>query len=284
MKNRSSNAGGAGRRILLALALAGASMAPAMAQDVLAGIAPKNRLVFFSASSPDDVEVLKITGLQRGEKLLGIDRRPATGQIFGLGSTSRLYVINTETGAATAVGSGPFTPALSGTHFGFDFNPLVDRIRITSNTGQNLRADPNTGLIAAVDTPLAYAVGDAGAGLTPDVTASGYTNSVNPAPVATTLYNIDVTRDVLVTQNPPNNGTLNTVGSLGVNATKLAGFDISGGTGTAYASLQKKLSFGKSQRASLYTINLATGQATLVGKINGPYPISDITVVNTFAQ
>jgi len=272
------------RHALLSLAIPAALLAPAKAQDALAGLAPKNRLVFFSASNPGSVEVLKVTGLQRGERLLGIDRRPATGQLFGLGSSSRLYVIDTETGAATALGSAAFTPALSGTSFGFDFNPVVDRIRITSNTGQNLRADPNTGLIAATDTALAYAAGDPGAGSVPGVAGSAYTNSVSPTPAATTLYNLDVTRDVLVTQNPPNDGALNTVGALGVNATKLAGFDISGGTGTAYASIQKKLAFGKSARASLYTINLATGQATLVGKISGPYPITDITVLNTFAQ
>jgi hypothetical protein len=34
----------------------------------------------------------------------------------------------------------------------------------------------------------------------------------------------------LVVQNPPNAGTLNTVGGLGVDITTVAGFDISGGT------------------------------------------------------
>lgn len=277
MKMESRKTVGAGRRLLMTVALLGALVAPAAAQEVLTGIAPKNRLVFFLSNSPGTVEVVKVTGLQKGEKLLGIDRRPATGQLFALGSTSRLYVINTESGVATLVGTGPFTPALSGTRFGFDFNPVVDRIRIVSNTGQNLRADPNTGLIAATDTSLAYAVGDPGAGSLGGIAASGYTNSVSPTPATTTLYNIDSKRDVLVTQNPPNNGTLNTVGALGVNATEVAGFDISGSSGVAYASLQLKLKFGKSARASLFTVNLVTGQATLVGKIGGPYPVSDIT-------
>ena len=261
------------------LAVLAAAVLPAMAQERLVGIAPKGRLVFFRSHDPGEVMVLKVTGLRKNEKLLGLDLRPATGELYALGSSSRIYVIHPGTGAATAVGNAPFTPALNGTRFGFDFNPVVDRIRIVSNTGQNLRADPDLGTVAATDGPLAYAEGDAGAGSRPLAGAAGYTNSVDPAPEATTLYVIDSRRDVLVTQNPPNAGTLNTLGPLGVNATDVTGFDIAGSDGTAYASIQLKLKFGKSKRASLYKINLETGAATLVGKIGGPYPISGITAL-----
>ena len=51
-------------------------------------------------------------------------------------------------------GAPAFTPALSGTAFGFDFNPTVDRIRVVSDTGQNLRLNPDTGAVAAVDGAL----------------------------------------------------------------------------------------------------------------------------------
>ena len=270
-------------KMILSLALLGAMLAPATAQELLAGLGPKNKLVLFTSSDPGSVEVIKITGLPKGEALLGIDRRPATGQLYALGKTSRLYTINTETGAATVIGTAPFTPALSGTRFAFDFNPVVDRIRIISNTGQNLRAHPDTGVIAATDVNLAYAEGDAGFGTTPDVAGSGYTNSVSPTPLTTTLYNIDAARDTLVIQNPPNNGTLNTVGALGLNVTNNIGFDIAGSNGVAYASLQPKLKFGKAKRASLYTINLTTGGATLVGKIAGPPALVDLTAMGSVA-
>jgi len=280
MKMETRKTVGAGRRLLMTLALLAATVAPAAAQELLVGIAPKNRLVFFASTNPGDVDVVKVTGLRQGEKLLGIDRRPFDGQLYALGSTSRIYVINSATGVATVVGTaGPFTPALSGTRFGFDFNPAVDRIRIVSNTGQNFRVNPDTGVTAGTDTALAYAIGDAGEGSIPGVAAAGYTNSDSPAPLATTLYDIDSRRDVLVIQNPPNNGTLNTVGALGINVTEVAGFDIAGSNEVAYASFQLKLRFGKSKRASLYTINLLTGAATLVGKIGGPFPVSDITAM-----
>ena len=78
-----------------------------------------------------------VTGLQSNETLLGIDFRPATGELYGLGSTSRLYKVDPTTAVATAVG-GQFSRCLSGFSFGFDFNPVIDRIRVVSETNQNL--------------------------------------------------------------------------------------------------------------------------------------------------
>src|SRR5205823_1424681 len=59
----------------------------------------------FDSATPGTVTgLVTITGLQGGESLLAIDCRPATGQIYGLGSTNRLYTLNPLTGAATPVG------------------------------------------------------------------------------------------------------------------------------------------------------------------------------------
>jgi hypothetical protein len=193
-----------------------------------------------------------ITGLQAGETILGIDVRPTTGQLFGLGSTSRLYVIDPTTAAATAVGA-PFSPALVGTSFGFDFNPTVDRIRVTSNTGQNLRLNPNNGTLAANDGALN------GAGVSLD--GSAYTNS-NGTATSTTLYGISALTGQLYIQNPPNNGTLVSVESLGLGMiAPNVGFDIlaSGSTNKGVAALTVNGLPG------LYEINLATGAATLLG-------------------
>ncbi|HVF31180.1 MAG TPA: DUF4394 domain-containing protein, partial [Pyrinomonadaceae bacterium] len=118
------------------------------------GVTTANALVRFDSATPGTVSTIGvISGLQPGESIVGIDFRPSNGQLYGLGSTSRLYTINITNGVATQVGSaGAFT--LSGTDFGFDFNPVVDRIRITSNTGQNLRINPDNGTLTATDTPL----------------------------------------------------------------------------------------------------------------------------------
>lgn len=239
----------------------------------LYGLTSGNNLIRFNASSPGVISSsIGITGLAANETLLGIDVRPATGQLFGLGSGSRLYSINTSTGVATQVGSdGAFT--LNGTTFGFDFNPTVDRIRVVSNNDQNLRLNPITGGLAATDTNVAYAGADANAGQNPHVAGSAYTNNF-AGTNSTTLFNIDSNLAVLVTQIPPNNGTLNTIGGLGVsiNTNTLVGFDITDAANNAFASLNVG-----ANNTQLYGINLATGAATNLGVIgDGSFNVTDI--------
>lgn len=272
------------RMALAATALAAATVTPATAAELLAGIGGNNILVTFPSDDPMAVSKVKIKGLQKKEKILGIDVRPLNGQIYALGSTSRLYVINRDTGVATAVSPTPLNPLVVGTSVSFDFNPTVDRIRIMTDAGQNLRAHPDTGAIVFVDASLAYAGGDPAFAAVPDVTACAYTNSDNNPETGTTLYDIDSTRGTLVLQDPPNNGTLNTVGPLGVDFTNVAGFDIAVSTGTAYASLVVKNGKKKNLRASLFTVNLATGAATEVGKIGGPWPLTSLTAIGQLAE
>ena len=154
-----------------------------------------------------------------------------------------------------------------------DFNPAVDRIRVTSDADQDLRLNPNDGSLTATDTPLAYAAGDAHVGANPNVVGSAYTNNFVGA-VATILYDIDSALDTLVYQDPANAGQLHTVGNLGVDTTDNVGFDISQGTGTAYASLTVGTTTG------LYTINLASGASTLVGTIGNSTSLAGETVVD----
>lgn len=219
--------------LTLALLLGGAG--PIYAGTIF-GLTSTNTLIRFDSATPGAVTTIgAITGLQAGEGLLGIDFRPANLLLYGLGSTSRLYTINTATGAATQVGSaGAFT--LTGTSFGMDFNPTVDRIRVVSDADQNLRLNPNDGTLTATDGVLAYAGLDPNSSINPNVVGSAYTNNFAGA-TTTTLYGIDSNLDILVIQNPPNAGTLNTVGPLGFNVTDRVGFDIVG-TNTAFAALQ----------------------------------------------
>lgn len=218
-----------------------------------------NNLHIFNFNTPGTPITKAIANLQPSETIFGIDMRPATGQLYALGSTGRIYVLNTSTGAATMIGVGP-AAVLNGTDFGFDFNPVPDRIRIVSNTGQNLRVNPNDGLLAATDTPLNPG--------TPNITAVAYTNSF-PGTATTVLYDIDLSTDMLYTQNPPNNGTLVTVGALGVDATS-ANFDIGGTSNTAYALLTVGGTNG------IYTINKDTGAATLLTSF--PVAVKGFTV------
>ena len=223
-----------------------------------------NELVKFTTGRPlQEIGNMTISNLAVGERMLAIDFRPATGQLYGVSNMSKLYTINLTNGMATAISSTAFSPAINGTRVGFDFNPTVDRIRLVADNKQNLRLHPVTGVVAAVD-------GNINPG-NPAVVAVAYTNSFAGA-TSTTLYDIDVASNKLYKQIPPNNGTLELVGSLGIEAGGEAGFDIAADNSIAIAVL-----FGRGEEEGgmeespgnkfrFYTINLQTGEATNAGK------------------
>lgn len=229
------------------------------------------RLVSFRVEAPDKVSVKLVTGLAAGEKILNLAVRPANGMIYGLSNTSRLYTVSTA-GVATKVGDGaPFTPALQAQANGFDFNPVADKIRIHTDVDQDLRLDPLTGKVAAVDGMLAFAPTDPNAGQSPNLVGTAYTNSVSPAPATTMLYAIDSTRDLLTRLPNPNDGMIETVGALGVDIEPSAGFDI-GKDGVALAALRV------GSETALYTIDLTTGAATRKAAIGHPIALTSIAV------
>jgi len=157
-------------------------------------------LIRFDTSDPSAVlGGSAISGLQANEAILGIDFRPATGELYGLGSFNNLYTIDVSSGSASLVGHGEFTPSLNGSRFGFDFNPTIDRIRIVSEVDQNLVPNPNDGTSTGV-TDLFYAAGDMNEGVDPNVTGSGYTNSFAGA-TSTQLYGIDTGLRERLTRN-----------------------------------------------------------------------------------
>jgi hypothetical protein len=215
-----------------------------------------NNLVIFNPMAPGMPISKPLTGLFPDDMIYGIDFRPANGQLYAVSNTSRLYTINTSNGMATMVGSGPFSPAMMGVDVGFDFNPTVDRIRLVTSSGQNLRLHPETGAVAAVDGNLMYSSGPSGA-----ITGAAYTNNFAGA-TTTVLYDLDSQLDRLVRQDPPNAGGLVAVGPLGVNIEGATGFDIGGTSNAAYALLRVDALTGPSTK--VYQINLSTGQATPV--------------------
>jgi hypothetical protein len=233
-----------------------------------------NRLLTFQIDTPGtNTSAARIKGLLTGETILGFDFRPANKNLYALGSKGRVYSISLSDSRAVPEGDAPFTPAPNGTAFGFDFNPVPDRIRLTSNADQDLRLNPDTGEVVAVDGTLAFVAGDPNSGADPNIVASAYTNNF-AGTTATTLYGIDSNLDILVIQNPPNNGTLNTVGSLGVNTTDVVGFDIVACDNSGYAVLN----LAGETTSKLFRIDLATGTATLLATIPGGATIQAFAV------
>ena len=255
----------------MATAVAALALIPLeMRAETLFGLTTSGHLISFDSSNPGTLlNSVAISGLG-GESLIGIDLRPNGGALYGVGSGNSLFTLNTSTGAATLAGS--LDNGLSGAGFGFDFNPVPDRLRVVSTEEQNLRINVGTGA-TLVDGSLSYAAGDVHTGVNPNVVGAAYANNVNGA-LTTTLYGIDSSLDILVTQIPPNAGTLNTVGALGIDTTGAVGFDISR-SGIAYAALTD----GISSLSSLYTINLSTGSASLIGQIGGGSSVFGLTAV-----
>lgn len=241
-----------------------------------------NDLVKFDSSDPCTIlSTVRVSGLETDEDILGIDFRPATGELYALGSSSRVYTIDVATGIATAVSAQPFSTPLDGTSFGFDFNPTVDRIRVVSDSGQNLRVNPITGAVANVDAALQFSTTDANFGAFAGVVGAAYTNPDNDPSTGTTLYDLSSALDILVSQIPPNNGTLNTIGSLNFNGNDLAGFDISSGN-VAYAAIFESGKTRVKKRCgttSLFTVDLLSGLPTRIGSIGTDQPIRGLAVL-----
>ncbi|MCT7955888.1 DUF4394 domain-containing protein [Laspinema palackyanum] len=235
-----------------------------------------NTLVAFNSNNPTQTVSVGVTGIEG--TLLGIDTRPANGLIYGITTTNNIYSIDPQRLGFTIDANGALnntmTPATvsatlvstlsqpfeGGTVSGFDFNPVPDRLRLVGENNQNFRINVDTGAVI-VDGTLAFAAGDANGAVDPTISASGYTNSF-AGTTSTQLYNIDTQLNTLLLQNPPNDGTLVTIGNLGVDFGNLAGFDIvSGmaGENTAFAV----------DNSMLYSINLTNGQATSLGMIGG---------------
>lgn len=237
-----------------------------------------NRLMVVDGTVPQNVlSVRAITGLDSGDTAVGIDVRPANGVLYAITDGSRLYTIAPDTGVATKIGD--ISIGLNGSNFGMDFNPQADRLRVVSNTGQNLRIDPANGT-ATMDTTLAYGPPpEPHSGVTPNVSDVAYTN--NAAGVgSTSLFGIDDSTFKVVQIVPPNAGMLTSIVSFGaLNATHV-GFDIAP-DGTGFVGGKHTVP-GTPVEYILATLNPVTGEGDSRGPIgDGTIPVADIAVAPT---
>jgi hypothetical protein len=266
--------------LVLFIVFLGCACHCAQAETIVA-VTESNVLLTFDSEKPGEIlSALPVTGLQAGEDVLGLDARPATGQLYALTRT-RLYTIDPNTSAATLVASlvadptdatAPFA-ALAGADFGIDFNPAVDRLRVVSNAGENLRINPNNGLVIT-DTPLAYGASDANVGKAPSIVEVAYTNNTPGSPTTllglesqlfsmkTLVDNSVVPSEVLVRIGgvngtpSPGLGELTSLGPFARNGATLRGFDISP-SGHAYVGVRihdNPIAF------ALVTLDLTTNQ------------------------
>jgi Domain of unknown function (DUF4394) len=204
-------------------------------------------------------------GLQPGEKIVGIDFRPATGELYAVGSNSRMYTINFDSGNADFIaalttipmgGSTAVPSALGGTSFGVDFNPVVDRLRIISNTGQNLRVNPMTGVTLV----------DASINRQPVlVNGVAYDNNDTDTTTATELFALDVSGDKIFEIDPPNNGTLIDPLPIKLNITGNGGFDIAPRNAKVTTDIGLGL-YEVDKTSTLFRIDVETGETKILAR------------------
>ncbi len=254
---------------------------PASREFVVA-VTSTNQLIRFNAARPDRLLSRRaLSGLQPGEQVLGMDFRAGNDTLYALGSSGRLYTVDVEGGVATAVGV-PLATALGDGGFGFDFNPTVDRIRVVSSNGLNLRLHPDTGAVVdadaaqpglQLDASPSFAPGDRSFGRSPQLVGAAYSyNKDNPK--ITTNFAIDAGAGTLVTQGTregvlplvsPNSGQLYTVGALAAGPFSDAAFDIHVLTDRGFVALTA----AGSRHSRWAEVDLATGAARLIGTIAG---------------
>ncbi len=236
------------------------------ASPMAIGLSGDNMLHMINAETASVTGSMPVKGV---DKLLGIDLRPATGQLIGVTSTFDIVEINPKTGEATVISTmDKELPITEGAPVIVDFNPKANKLRFMSGT-TNHRVDIESGAVT-VDGSLAFEEKDMHAGEAPAIVAAAYINSYGQ-PDATAMYDIDATIVALIQQTSPNDGTLAAIGKLGIEGTEAYAFDIATdaqGNNTAW------LAAG----STLNTVSLESGKILESWEIKGAdAPLRDIT-------
>lgn len=251
-----------------AAALACAAL-PAAAFDLVA-LTDRNELIRFQDAAPGRTSMVAILGTEG--RVLAIDVRPANKMLYALDDKSILYTLDPRTGHATKLST--LSVALEDTsHALADFNPQADRLRVIGPGGQSLRVNVDNGQTAA-DGRLKFAAGDPNAGKAPRVLAGAYLNSIPSAP-ATQLFEFDATSGAYVIQDPPNEGTLQTVGE----ASLPAGIAVEAMDIHTTPDMRDYTGFAVA-RNNLYRFAIGSGRLTHVGPIAaGARRIVDLAIL-----
>ncbi|MGW3417962.1 DUF4394 domain-containing protein [Streptomyces phaeochromogenes] len=275
------------KRMAAAVAAASAMAALVVATPGTSHAAPPRLLAFgisadgtlMAAFNTDDPGTLnwfkRIDGLVGDTAVVGLDFRVQNGLLYLVGNKGGIYTVQIPPAVPNPLVTkvSQLSVPLQGTNFGVDFNPAADRLRIISDTGQNL-AHNLANSSTATNTPLTT-----DGATTHGVTGAAYTNNDLNSATATTLFDINTTSDQVVIQSPPANGLLVPTGSLGFDAGVNAGFDIfsdlSAGktiSNTAFATLTP----AGASTSTFYTVDVLTGATTSVDQF--PIAITDVAV------
>jgi len=191
-------------------------------------------------------------------RIAGFDVRPADGLLYGIAGNGEIYTLDIKSGQ-TQKRSKLSAPWPSGVTTTIDFDPAGDRLRVMGSNKANVTVTVEDGKVS-VEAPHRFKDGDVNAGKTPKVIAGAFSEATKGAQ-SPVLYVVDATTKSLLKQDPPNDGLLSTIGPLGVTLTEPVAFNIV----TTGERNDAMLTSG----GVLFAVNLGTGKATSVGKIEG---------------
>jgi hypothetical protein len=230
------------------------------------GAQPTNRLVHVDTTT-GNVSNSQDIGITL---MVGISTQPSTGFLYGLSSDfsnvpNTLMRIDSGTGAVTIVGP-------TGLHIiegDLAFNPVNGFLYGIQDIGPNgtqnnlFRINPTTG--------ASFVVGNTGS--PGDLSALAF----SPSGVLYTIDSAGLSNSLLQTIDPSTGAILNTV-AMNVNLGSAVGMAFNPITGVAYVG-DNSPSPASGGTNSVYTLNVATGDLTLIGPTNDPNGLCGLAFV-----
>lgn len=257
----------------LAAAVAAVTLTGTSQAIVIYGLGSGGQIYSFDTSAP---LITSPIGSATAVGIVDIDFRGANNKLYGMAGSGATSTINTSNGSLTSVFTSTSIP-ISGGVSSFDFNPVADRLRVVGGGTNNYRLFPDGAPMPGGTVVNGMADGIFSVTLL-DV---AYTNPFNNSSTGmTALYSIG-SDGVLYTHpgtGAPQFNTLSAVGALGITIGSDIGFDIdSSGMGWLVSG------------TSLYTVNLATGEASAAGLLGQsltsiavvPEPSSALVLIST---
>lgn len=263
--------------IVLSAASAGASAEVLFLSDAQFTAA---RLDLSNINQPQSLGAIRQQSLQCSVEPLAMSRiqyRPTNGFLYGYGYRNTPNM--TTLWRISAVNAMAFPIAVVGSSFvnvaAIEFNPAGTELRvirtdINQTVYENLRVNPDTGAIIAVETPLSYA--NVPGGVIPRIGSLALSNDNPPR-----LLGIDRARGSLVEIGSAAGGEASWNTGVVTELTPInfpsnvwiGGMDISADTGTAYVQYSQN-NVGQVHQRWLSTLDLTNGNLTVIAQPMSP--------------
>ncbi len=254
------------KKLIAALAAPAMLAAPAFG-DTMLGLTGDRTLVMID---PATATVTGMVDAQGVDRLLGIDLRPGNNTVIGVTNDMRIVTIDPASGETVELSQMDTPLPVADMQVVVEVNAVPDRLRLMTGT-TNHRVNMDTGEVI-VDGDLYFDDADANADAMPMVVATAYTNAYGQ-PEETAMYNIDTGLSALIRQTAPNDGTLATIGMLGVELDGPVALDVAttaDGENTAWLAAN----------GGIHIIDLETGAVAESWSLTGmDGELRDITVL-----